>query len=174
MYARRITGRLALNLAGGPEITNFRFPVNGISQTISGSGIASLAYGFRVTTMRLMYSHGVASGGGFLSGSDNDQVTANLNRPIGHLWTSSLSFGFSRNSQLAAIKGLSSPSYSSYQISGGLTRPLSGGTNFSIGYQAQIQASSGILCTTPGCQNNQTTHQIQMSFQWHALPQVLR
>lgn len=174
MYARRITGRLALNLAGGPEITKFRFPVNGIGQTISGSGIASLAYGFRVATMRLSYSHGVSSGGGFLSGSNNDQVTANLNRPIGRLWTSSLSFGFSRNSQLVAINGLSSPSYNSYQISGGLTRPLSGGTNFSIGYQAQIQASSGILCTAPGCQNNQTTHQVQMSFQWHAPPQVLR
>lgn len=174
MYGRRITGRLALNLAGGPDITNFRFPVNGVSRTTSGSGIASLAYGFRVTTVRLIYSHGVGSGGGLLSGSSNDQVIANLNRPIGRLWTSSLSFGFSRNSQLVTIKSLSSPSYNSYQISGGLTRPLSGGTNFSMGYQAQIQVSNGIVCTTPGCQNNQTTHQIQMSFQWHAPPQVLR
>lgn len=174
MYGRRITGRLALNLAGGPEITNFRFPVSGVQRTTKGSGIASLAYGFRVTTLRLIYSHGVGSGGGLLSGSSNDQVIANLNRPLGRLWTSSLSFGFSRNSQLVTISSLSSPSYNSYQVSGGLTRPLTGTTNFSIGYQAQIQASSGIVCTTPGCQNNQTTHQIQMSFQWHAPPQVLR
>jgi len=174
MYGRRITGRIALNLAGGPDITNFRFPVNGVSRTTSGSGVASLAYGFRVTTLRLIYSHGVASGGGLLSGSNNDQVIANLNRPLGRLWTSSFSFGFSRNSQIVTIKSLTSPSYNSYQISGGLTRPLSGGTNLSIGYQAQIQASNGIVCTTPGCQNNQTTHQIQMSFQWHAPPQVLR
>jgi len=174
MYGRRITGRLALNLAGGPEITNFRFPVSGIQRTTRGSGIASLAYGFRVTTLRLIYSHGVGSGGGLLSGSNNDQVIANLNRPIGRLWTSSLSFGFSRNSQLVTIKSLSSPTYNSYQIAGGLTRPLTGTTNFSIGYQAQIQASNGIVCTTPACQSNQTTHQIQMSFQWHAPAQVLR
>jgi len=174
MYGRRITGRLALNLSGGPEITNFRFPMNGVSRTTTESGIASLAYGFRVTTVRLIYSHGVGSGGGLLTGSNNDQVIANLNRPIGRLWTSSLSFGFSRNSQLVALKALSSPSYNSYQISGGLTRPLTGTTNFSVGYQAQIQASNGIVCTTPGCQSNRTTHQIQMSFQWHAPAQVLR
>src|SRR5690348_3465086 len=140
MYARRITGRIALNLAGGPDITNFRFPVSGVKRSTSGAGTASLSYGFHVTTVRLMYSHGVGSGGGLLSGSNNDQIIANLNRPIGRLWTSSLSFGFSRNSQIVTIQSLSSPSYNSYQISGGLTRPLIGGTSFSIGYQAQIQA----------------------------------
>lgn len=174
MYGRRITGRLALNLAGGLDITNFRFPVNGVSRTISGSGIASLSYAFRVSSVRLNYSHGVGSGGGLLSGSSTDQVTANLNRPIGRLWTNSLSFGFARNSQIVAIKGLSSPSYNSWQASGGLSRPLGGGTNFSVGYQAQIQASSGILCAPPACQSNQTTHLIQISFQWHAPAQVLR
>lgn len=173
-YGRKITGRIALNLAGGPNITTFRLPVNGVNQTISGSGIASLVYGFRVSNVRLSYSHGVGSGGGFLAGSSTDQVIANLNRPLRRLWTSSLSFGYVRNSQLLAIKSLMSPNFNSYEVAGGLSRPLGGGTNFSIGYQAQIQASNGILCTTPGCQLNQTTHQIQMSFQWHAVPQVLR
>lgn len=174
MYARRLTGRVALNLAGGPEITNFRFPVNGVSRTISGSGIASLDYGFRVSSVRLIYSHGVGSGGGFLSGSNNDLASVNFNRPLGHTWRSSITFGYSRNSQLVVIKSLSSPSFNAYQIGGGLTRPLGGSTYLSIGYQAQIQSSNGLVCTTPNCQNNQTTHQIQMSFQWHAPPQVLR
>jgi len=174
MYGRRITGRMALNLAGGPDITNFRVPVNGIKRTISGSAIASLSYAFRVTTVRLNYSHGVGSGGGLISGSKTDQLIANLNRPLGRLWSSSVSLGYVRNSQLVTIKSLNSPSFNSWQIAAGVTRPLSGGTNLSIGYQAQIQTSSGILCTTTGCQAGQTTHQIQMSFQWHAPPQVLR
>lgn len=174
MYGRRITGRVALNLAGGPEITNFRVAVNGIKRTISGSGIASLSYAFRVSSVRLNYSHGVGSGGGILSGSSTDQLTANLNRPLSRLWSSSVSFGYTRNSQLVTIKSLRSPSYNSWLAAAGLTRPLSSGTNFSIGYQAQIQAANGILCTTPGCQANQMTHQIQMSLQWHAPAQVLR
>lgn len=174
MYVRRITGRMALNLAGGPDITDFRVPVNGVKRTISGAGAASLSYAFRVTNVRLNYSHGVGSGGGLLTGSNADQLSANLSRPLGRLWTSSLSFGYARSSQLVAIKSLSSPNYDSYQIAAGLTRPLSAGMNLSIGYQAQIQASNGILCTTPVCRTNQTTHLIQMSFQWHAPPQVLR
>ncbi len=174
MYGRRITGRISLNLAGGPDITTFRVPVNGVKQSISGSGIASLAYAFRVSTIRLSYSHGVGSGGGLIAGSSTDQFIATLNRPLGRAWTSSLNFGFVRNSQLVSIKSLSSPNFNSYSAACALSRPLSGGTGLSIGYQAQFQASNGLLCTTPGCQTNQTTHQIQVSFQWHAPAQVLR
>src|SRR2546421_12246328 len=106
MYGKRITGRIVLNLAGGPEIKNFRFPVTGVNRTTSGSGIASLAYGFRATTVRLVYSHGVGSGGGFLSGSNKDQGIANFNQPPRRLWTNNLSFGVSRESHLVAVKSV--------------------------------------------------------------------
>lgn len=172
-YGRRITSRIALNLAGGPDIVNFRLPVNGIKRTISGSGIASLSYAFRAANIQLNYSHGVSNGGGLLTGSNSDLLAANLTRPLRH-WTGSLGFGYARNSQLVAVQSLNSLNYDSYRAAAALSRPLSGDMQFSIGYQAQIQGSSGTLCTTPGCQQSQTTHQIQMSFQWHAPPQVLR
>lgn len=174
MYARKITGRLALTVAGGPDITNFRQPVGGIQRTISGSGVASLAYAFRLSNVRLNYSHGVGSGGGLLSGSSNDQLIGNFSRTLGHLWNGSVNFGYSRNKQLVTIQALSSPSYNSYLAGAGVTRTLVGGTSFSLGYQAQIQASNGIVCTTTACTTIQTTHQIQMSFQWHLPAQVLR
>lgn len=174
MYARKITSRLALTVAGGPDIANFRQPVGGIQRTISGSGLASLAYAFRVSSVRLNYSHGVGSGGGLLSGSSNDQLVANLSRTLGQQWNGSVNFGYSRNKQLVTIKALSSPSYNSYLAGAGITRTLAGGTSFSIGYQSQIQASNGIVCTTTACTTIETTHQIQMSFQWHAPAQVLR
>lgn len=174
MYGRRITGRLALNLAGGPDITDFRVPVNGISRTISGSGNASLVYASRIGRVQLDYSYGVGSGGGVFSGSNSDLLTASLNRPLGRAWSSTVSFGYARDRQLVTIKSLNSPSFNSWRAAAGMTRPLAGGTTLSIGYQAQIQSSAGILCTPAGCQTVQTLHQIQMSFQWHAPAQVLR
>lgn len=174
MYARKVTGRLALTLAGGPDITNFRVPVGGIQRTISGSGIASLVYAFRVSSVRLDYFHGVGSGAGIFSGSSTDQLTAGLNRTLGHFWNASANFGYARNKQLVTITSLSSPSYNSYLAGATVTRQLSGSTTFSIGYQAQIQASNGIVCIPPACQTIETSHQIQMSFQWNAPAHVLR
>ena len=173
MYGRRITGKLALTLAGGPDITNFRIPVNGVQRTLSGSGLASLVYSFRVSSARLNYSHGVASGGGLLSGSSSDQLTASLSRTLSRVWNASMNFGYARNKQLVTLKALSSPSYNSYLAGGGLTRPLGEAMSISIGYQAQIQASNGIVCTS-ACKTIETTHQIHLSFQWHGPAQVLR
>jgi hypothetical protein len=174
MYARRITGRLALNIAGGPDITHFRLPVNGSTQTISGSGAASLSYAFRLSAVRMSYAHGIGSGSGLFSGSRSDQLTANWSRPLSRMWNASLNVGFARNSSLVTLKALASPSYNSWLAGGGLNREVSRSARISIDYQAQIQASNGLLCGPSGCQTTQVTHQIQMSLQWNAPAQVLR
>ena len=174
MYGRRITGRLALNLAGGPDLTRFRLPVNGTKQSISGGGVASLSYAFSKSSIRLSYSHGIGSGSGVFSGSSTDELTAAWSRPLSRAWNSTLNVGYARNSTIVTIKGLSSPSYGSWLTGAGLQRPLGGTARLSFGYQAQIQTSSGILCTSGACQTTDVTHQIQMSFQWNAPPQVIR
>jgi len=46
MYGRKITGRMALRLFGGPDVTTFRVPVNSSTNRVSGSGGASLTYAF--------------------------------------------------------------------------------------------------------------------------------
>lgn len=173
-YGRRITGRLALNLAGGPEMTYFRVPVNGSNQKISGSGTASMSYAFRLSSVKLNYSHGVSSGSGLFSGANTDLVSASWSRPLIHLWNGTLSLGYSRNKQVVDVKGLSSPSYSSWLPTAGISRPVGSNASFSIGYQAQIQTATVLLCGTPNCGTTYMTHQIQLSLLWHASPLVLR
>jgi hypothetical protein len=173
-YGRRVTGRMALNLAGGPEVTNFRVPLNGSKQNISGSGTASLSYAFRSSSVKLSYLHGVSSGSGLFSGASTDLVTASWGRPLNRVWSTSLSFGYARNKQIVEVKSLSSPSYNSWLPSVGISRPLGNNANFSLGYQAQIQTATVLLCGTPNCGTSSTTHQIQLSFQWHMAPLILR
>lgn len=174
MYARRITGKLALNISGGPDWTNFRVPVNGTTQTLSGGGMASLSYALNKSALRVGYSHGISNGSGVFAGSSTDEVQASWGRPISRAWIASLNMGYSRNSTIVTLKALSSPSYASWLAGAGLNRPLGRSARFSLGYQAQIQASNGLICNTPACQTTQVTHQIQMSVQWNAPPQVLR
>jgi hypothetical protein len=174
VYGRRVTGRLALNLSGGPEMTRFRVPVNGSTQSVSGSGTASLVYAFHLMTVRLGYSHGVSSGSGFFSGANTDQINGYWTRPLTRAWNGSMSIGYAKNRQIVAINGLTSPNYNTWVPAAGLTRPLGTKASLSFGYQAQIQTSNVPLCSTPNCGTGFTTHQIELSVQWHAAAQVLR
>lgn len=174
IYARRITGRLALDLGVGPEITSFRLPVNGIKQTISSGGAASLSYAFSKSFARLTFSHGVGSGSGIFTGSSTNELMATWGRPLSRAWVASLNVGYARDSSIVALQGLSSPSSSSWLAGAGLNRPLGRAATLAIGYQAQIQVSNGLLCGPSGCNTTQVTHQIQTSLQWHAPAQVLR
>lgn len=174
MYGRKITGKLALNLGGGPEITNFRIPVNGSKQNISASGMAALVYASRKSTVRLGFAHGVSNGSGLFAGAVTDLVNAGWSRPLTRVWTGNVTVGYSKNRQILSLTGLTSPTFDSWVPGAGLSRPLGRTANFSLGYQAQIQSSNVALCNSPGCATSYTTHQIQMSFQWHAAPQVLR
>ena len=174
VYGRRITGRLALNLAGGADVTTFRQPVSGSKQSLSGSGTGSLVYAFFLATVRLNYTHGVSGGSGVSTGANTDQITADWSRPLTRVWSGKLSFGYAKNSPIVVVKGPTSPAYSTWLPSAGLSRPLGRRASFTLGYQAQIETSNVALCSTPNCGTNYTTHQVQVSFQWQAAPQVLR
>ena len=173
-YGRKITGRLGFSVWGGPDITRFRLPVNGTKQTISGGGGAALSYAFAKSSIGLSYSHGIGSGSGVFSGSSTNELNAIWSRSLSRAWSSTLKLGYARNSTIVTIRGLASPSYNSWITAAGTQRPLGSSTTLSIGYQAQIQTSNGILCTGSVCQTTQVTHQVQMSFQWKAPPQVIR
>jgi hypothetical protein len=155
-------------------VTTFRIPINGSRQRVSGSGAGSLVYAFPLTTVRLSYTHGVSNGSGVFNGARTDQVSAYWSRPLTRVWRGTLNFGYAKNSQIVPVTGATSPSYDTWLPGAGLSRLLSRTTSLSLGYQAQIQNSNAALCGTPSCGTNYTTHQIQLSLQWHAAPQVLR
>jgi hypothetical protein len=174
VYGRRITGRLALNLAGGPEVTTFRVPLNGSTQRVSGSGSGSLTYAFRRSSIALSYLHGISNGSGLFIGASTDLVAATASRQLTRVWNGSLNFGYAKNKQIVAVTGLSSPTFDSWVSGAGLSRPLGRRMNFSLGYQAQIQISNLPLCNTPNCGTNNTQHQVFLSFEWHGRPLVFR
>src|SRR5208282_2797294 len=69
VYARKITRRLALQINGGPQITNYRVPVAGQKQTVAGNGGVSLNYAFENGEVSTSYIHGLSAGSGVLIGS---------------------------------------------------------------------------------------------------------
>lgn len=173
-YGRKITGKLALRVAGGPEITLFRIPINNSSRRVSGSGRGALIYALARGSVELSYTHGVSGGSGVFTGSDLDQVNATWNRQLSRVWRGSVDFGYAKNRQILFVSGLAPLSYDTWLAGAGLSRSLGRTADFSVSYQAQIQNSNVAICGNPTCGTNYTAHQIFLTVGWHTRPLVLK
>jgi hypothetical protein len=183
-YGRKITGRLALQLSGGAEITTFRVPVGGETHHVGGAGHASFNYAFKRGGVDLSYSHGVTSGSGIFLGATTDQIRLDTNRQLTRQWNGNVQVGYARNRNvvsgaigLPGVTGTNSASasYDSFYFGGGASRPLGRNLNFTSAYTAYIQhTNAGATCVIGTCGTNYTSHQITLGLSWHTRPFVLR
>jgi len=176
-FGRKVTGRMALQLFAGPEVTTFRVPFGGATHKISGSGGADLTYAFsrNRSTLSLSYNHGVGGGSGQFTGSRMDQLQGGITDQLSRVWQGHLNFGFARNTSLGLlIPTQVSQTYDSWFAGGGLSRPLGRTASFTLGYTAYLQNTSLPVCAAGTCNTNYLQHQISLSFQWHTRPLVLR
>jgi hypothetical protein len=115
-YGRRVTQRLAFQVAAGPEIAVFQVPI-----AVGGSGTpapnstqlywalyTSLSYQLRRIALGLGYSHGVTAGSGVLAGSETDTVSGSATRQMSRTFSSGITSGYSRNKGL--VVGTLTPS----------------------------------------------------------------
>ena len=180
-YGRKITGRLALRLSGGAEITTFRVAVGGETQHVGGAGNANFDYALKNGGINVSFSHGVTSGSGIFLGATTDQVQLGTRRQLTRQWNGNVHGGYARNRNVVtsatAITGVtasSSASYDSFYFGAGASRPLGRNLNFIGSYTAYIQhANAGAACIIGTCGTNYTSHQITLGLSWHTRPFVL-
>jgi hypothetical protein len=171
-YGRKITGRLALRLMGGPQITTFRIPVGSQTQQISGYFNANLTYGFKSGALSLGYIHTLSGGSGVVVGSSLDQITVSANRKLTRVWSGNLNFGYAHNGTVNS--GVTSvPTYNSYYAGGGVTRPIGRYLNFAVAYTGSIGSTNQPGCTGTGCNPTNLYHTVTVNFQWHTRPFIL-
>jgi hypothetical protein len=175
-YGRKITGRLALQLSGGAEITTFRSPIAGETQHVGGSASASISYGYKHGGVSLNYNHGVSGGSGVLLGASTDQFQLQGSRQLTRQWHGNVQFGYARNRNVVtAAAGTNAASYDTFYGGGGVDRALGRNLNFFGAYTAYIQHSSATAaCIIGTCGTDYTSHQITLGFSWHTRPFVLR
>ena len=172
MYGHKISGRIALQLFGGPDVTTLRVPIDNSTNRVSGSGGASLTYALNRGSMALSYDHGISGGSGVFAGAITDQLQFSLARQLSREWAASLNVGYSRNGSV--VSPASSQIYNSWYLGGGLSRPFGRNADFTIGYTSQFQASNQAVCAAGTCSTNFTLQQITLGFRWHTRPFVLR
>jgi hypothetical protein len=190
-YGRRVTGRLAFEVAAGPEFAFLRTPITGIGPAGGGgSGAAALAtssttlitwnlnasltYQLRRTGLRLAYSHGLTGGSGVLAGALTDTVTGSISRQLSRTLGSGFDFGYARNSGLAALTTFTPASggqtYDYWFGGANLTHPFGRTLNLFLAYQLQYQNSNSMFCIGPTCKTNLVRHTVSMGLNWRGHP----
>jgi hypothetical protein len=175
-YGRKITGRLALQLSAGPEITNYRIaqPPSTKTQYIAGAGGASLTYAFQWGNVSANYNHGVTTGSGVFVGAITDQVVGSVSGGLTRVWSGEAHVGYARNRNAQSEQGVTNAPYNTLFAGASVGRPLGRNAGLTLGYTAYVETSNASVCAVSNCSSSFTTHQITVGLNWHTRPFVLR
>jgi len=177
-YARRITGRLAFQIGGGPEYALFDVPVTTGTGTSSTTGIywvadAALTYDLRRTSLTLGYDHGLAGGSGVLSGSVADTVAGTISSQLSRTFHGNLTVGYARNAPLTIAPTTSTtaaPTFDYYFGSAGFSHPFGRNVTMSLGYLAQYQNTNTSYCVGMLCGTTILRQQVSFGLNLHTRP----
>jgi hypothetical protein len=127
MYGHRISGRMDLLIAGGPQLTYIdsqsavcsdpTLPANVVCQLfggalipitnhttkLGGAGQIHLRYKFPRASFDLSYQHYLTSGSGLFAGAQSDIARVSMSRPLTRVWAMLADIGYSRNSRLQQL-----------------------------------------------------------------------
>ncbi|HET8826376.1 MAG TPA: hypothetical protein VFM77_14655 [Terriglobales bacterium] len=183
LYGHRITGRLNLTVAGGPQLVILHNPPTTTnpspttSQLVSANGSLTLAYTVSSrTSASVMYQRYVTPGSGFFAGANTNAARLTLGHLFGRHWTTNTDVGYSHNSNLQTSSttsgaGINTRTYQFWYAGTSLQRQL--GQQFSAFVSYQFNDMGVGQCTGPGtgvCGLSSMRHTGQIGINWHPRP----
>jgi hypothetical protein len=186
-YGRRVTGKLAFQVSGGPAFTTSLIPIptdSGTVVTLTAANSnttqifwtlnASLQYQLRRAGLAANYSHWVSAGSGILAGAITDTASGTITRQLSRTTGSGINFGYSRNTGVnvvtlnGAATAPSSQTYEYWFAGANLSHPWGRTMSLNLSYQFQYQDSSTAFCIGPACGANFTQHLISFGLGWNS------
>lgn len=172
-YGRRITGRLALRVWGGPQINQISDPTLGPSTQATWSAQSSLIYRFRRAQVQASYAHGVNAGAGVLALAKTDQIQGFFTMRLTRTLSGSLRAGFAHNTNpqqgIGSPNPLTNPAFNTEFVNARLERPLGHEAIGFLTYMLQHQSSNVMQCGAGVCAGL-NRHVGGVGFEWHMRP----
>lgn len=174
-YGRRLTGRLAFRITGGPQFGRFTNPLSGSGSRVSWSVHNSLIYNLRSATLGLDYSHSATAGSGVLAGSDTDRISGHISRQLGRIWHGGLYFGYAHNKGIQQLNAVTvNRQVNTWHTGMTLQRPLSRSANLTFTYNLSGQsATNPVGCIGLACGRLPLRHQFGVRISWSFGPYLL-
>jgi hypothetical protein len=167
-YGHRITGRLALEVGGGPQVNVFKNPLTGSSTPVTWTANASLDYRVHRGAVGLSYYRYTASGDGLLPGADTHLVRVAWSMQLTRNWSGSLGPGYAHSRSLSqTTSGENGYAYDSVYAGASLSRSLGRYTTMFLTYNLQTQSSTAASCPASICGTSLPRHLVEIGFDWH-------
>jgi hypothetical protein len=167
-FGRKITGRLAFQASGGPQLLHFEQFGSAKPWQLSWNASTVLSYRPSRTSYSLSYFHGVTAGSGVFLGSSTESITASASRGITKFWSASVNGGYAINNALASI-ALFSQQFNDWFTGANFTRQIGSQVYLGLSYGFQQQTAGGGACPVISCGLPQSFSQAGVNLQWHPL-----
>lgn len=156
-YARRIIGRVSIELGAGPTFTNIHVgPISFLNTTANGK--ANIKYAGNKTDLNFGYTRAVTAGSGITPGTITDDISGSIHRKLSHTFSINGSVRYVLNSGTAAPTNFNSSLFAA-----DITRDVGRYLSMSIGYNGQGQ--TGNVSTA-----NIASHAAVVSLRWRFRP----
>ncbi len=170
-YGRKVTGRLAVQLSAGPQISRINSGP-GISETrYLVNTFNSLTYLLERGRIRASFGRFSTAGSGVISGAQTNLATFSLGHELSRKLFGSFTVRYALNEPLQR-QGLVGPrpDYRTLQGTVNISRELSRSMSIYFAYFVQHQDSSVPLCFDLNCGTNLVRHVVGAGFNWHGRP----
>ena len=168
-YGRKITGRLAFQVAAGPQEIHVAVPGGvGNFQLLFASVNSALTYERRRGGVSFSYVRGLSGGSGVTRGATSNTISGAAHYQFTRLWTGSVNGGYALNNSLAPA-GTATTQYDNWFIGANLGRRVGQHAQFNFNYGA-VRQNSPATCLIAICGGTGLQQTFGMSVNWHLRP----
>ncbi len=166
-YGRKITGRLAFQVAAGPQEIQFTGAGGaGDFHTMFVSVNSSLTYERRRSGVGFSYARGLTGGSGVFLGATSSTFSASAHYQFTRFLTGSVTGGYAQNNSLAAA-GAASTQFDNWFIGANLSRQVGPHLQINFNYGATRQNNPAICPVVGGCGGTGFQQTFGMTVNWH-------
>ena len=170
-YAYQRTARLSFQVSAGAELTRSLSPGLPTLSNVFPYAQGLISYGWRRTSLSLLASHSILSGGGLYPATNTTLAQLGVSRMLSRKWDATLMGGFAHNSPLQTYEfGLipaqnSNSTYVGFDVHRSIGRYA--GLYFMYDFQRQ---TVNTFCTGALCAENFLRHSFGVGFDWRFRP----
>lgn len=169
-YGRKITGRLAFQVAAGPQEIRSAPPGGvGNSNLLTVSVNSALTYQRRRSGVSFSYVHGLNEGSGVLLGATSNTISGMAHYQFTRFWTGSVTGGYALNNSIVGA-GAASTQFDSWFIGANLGRRVGPHLLINFNYGATRQNNPAICPVIGGCGGTGLQQTFGMTVNWHLRP----
>jgi hypothetical protein len=169
-YGRRLTGRLAFQVAAGPRVALIKSAGGDRESQLGWTMDTSVHYRLPYSDLKLEYLRGITEGSGLLRGTETDEVRGSVSRSLTRMWTGTLSAGYAHNHSLVPLVSSGERTYNGWRAGVRFDRPVGRYSSMYLIYTAQQQTSNVANCTDVTCGMVRLRHVFGIGFTFRFRP----